>query len=244
MRDDLLDAQAAVDWAKTQIPAIQQRFLAWQRDNQYEFVVEHDPDTGEKLVAALDSVQLDRSFNVETGAIINGIRSSLDLLAAALAFRNGVKPSADTHFPVFRSDQEMIDPLTGIEGKKWLSKIEVAAIKALKPYAGGDPVIFPLHQLDVVRKHERLIVAAPVISAYHITAWGPGITYEWRRLKDKTILVRLPPGHPFTPTKGNTLLAAQIVIDEPTLGLSKQPVPPVLRRFAERAADIIRVFDT
>jgi len=44
----------------------------------------------------------------------------------------------------------MIDPLHGIEGKKWLSKGEQAMIKALKPYKGGDHTLWPLHQLDIL----------------------------------------------------------------------------------------------
>jgi hypothetical protein len=38
MRDDLLDAQAAVDWAVAQIPLLQQDFIEWQRRNPYSVV--------------------------------------------------------------------------------------------------------------------------------------------------------------------------------------------------------------
>ena len=73
--------------------------------------------------------------------MINSLRSALDLLAAALATRNGEKPSPDTHFPIFACEQDIIDPLTGIEGEKWLSKSDRATIKSFKPYRGGDSTI-------------------------------------------------------------------------------------------------------
>jgi hypothetical protein len=160
MRDDLLDAQAAVDWAVAQIPLLQEGFLDWQRRNPYRVVQERDPDTGQDIAVTYDQ-PFPLTFNAWTGAIINSLRSGLDLLAATLATRNRVKPNEGTHFPIFWSEQEMIDPLHEIEGKKWLSQSERASIKALNPYKGGDDTLWPLHRLDILRKHERLLSTAP-----------------------------------------------------------------------------------
>src|SRR5487761_1483831 len=102
MRDDLLDAQASVDWAVAQIPVLQKRFMAWMWSGPYESVVEPDPQTGCDLVIIRRTRAADLSFNAEAGIIIHAIKSALDMVAAALAKRNGKKPSADTHFPIFR----------------------------------------------------------------------------------------------------------------------------------------------
>jgi hypothetical protein len=80
MRDDLLDAQAAVDWAVAQIPLLQKRLTAWERDSTYVLMVEPDKDPSYKLLAAYPQRPLDRMINAEAGAIINSIRSSLDML--------------------------------------------------------------------------------------------------------------------------------------------------------------------
>jgi hypothetical protein len=113
----------------------------------------------------------------------------------------GVKPSADTHFPIFGSEQEMIDPVTGIEGKNWLSKRGRAAIKALKPYEGGDYAIWPLHQLDIRRKHERLIFANVDPSGFYWERGRPGGQHGFfmtgglmplQRSENKTILAMIP----------------------------------------------------
>jgi hypothetical protein len=144
MRDDLLDAQAAIEWAIPQIPLLRDALRGWTKDHPYELRIEpYSGVGGGNALIAYQTAPLPRVFNAWAGAIINSLRSSLDLLAAALAARNGAKPSADTHFPVYGSEQEMIDPLTGIEGKKWLSKRERTAIKALKPYQGGNEAIWP-----------------------------------------------------------------------------------------------------
>lgn len=83
----------------------------------------------------------------------------------------------------------MIDPLAGIEGKRWLSKRERATIKSLKPYPGGDDAIWPLHRLDILRKHHRLIAVQPDIRGFCWASgdgarpqliWGGGIGMERR----------------------------------------------------------------
>jgi hypothetical protein len=255
MRDDLLDAQAAVTWAKTQIPFMQQRFIDWSRSEPYEIDEEPDPETGEILVVARRRGSEDLSFNVETGAIINAARSALDLLAAALAKRNGVKPSADTHFPIRRHHPDFIDPRYGVEGKKWLSRDEIAIIKTLRPYEGGDEHLWPFHHLDNLRKHERLVDIRPTISAYSLSGFGLRGEPEWRRLKDKTVLFRMPPtpGPPVTTsgirvirrrtmTKRNTHISMEIAFDEVGVGLSDKPVIPALRNYIARVEEIIGLF--
>ena len=183
MRDDLLDAQAAVDWAVAQVPLLQQGFLDWQRRNPYRVVQERDPDTGQDVAVTYDQ-PFPLTFNAWAGSIINSLRSGLDLLAAGLAARNNVRPSHKTHFPIFRSLHDMIDPLEGIEGKKWLSTSERAAIKALKPYHGGDDTLWPLHRLDILRKHERLLSTSPDVKGFlmvgrHMHVGGPRRSSGW-----------------------------------------------------------------
>jgi hypothetical protein len=247
MRDDLLDAQASIDWAVSQIPVMQERFIAWQRSGPYKAVVEPDPQTGDNLVVVRRTRPPDLTFNAEAGAIINAIRSSLDMLAASLAVRNGKKPSADTHFPIFRSHQESFDPLTGIEGKKWLSQSEMATIKALKPYDGGDEFIYPFHHLDNLRKHERLISIDPIIQAFMISGWGSefrGGQPEWQRLENKTLLFRAPPNVMPRLTPTNPHLTYAITLNEAAGILGKKPVFDILRKFATRASEIIKLFDS
>jgi hypothetical protein len=247
MRDDLLAAQAAVDWAVAEIPRIQSGFLEWQQKNQYPVVQEPHPDGGGDAAVVYDK-SLPLIYNAWAGAIVNSLRSSLDLLAAALAYRNGKKPNPQRHFPIFDSLNSFIDPLTGIDGverKKWLSDSERTAIKALRPYKGGDDTIWPLHELDILRKHERLISADPEIGGYfmmgrHIVVSGAKAI---QRLENKTILRRLAPGEVLNASQGNTLLAVHIMLNEAPLGIANEEAITTLRRFAKRCDEIISLFD-
>ena len=245
MRDDLADASASINWAATQIPLLQQGFTDWQRSNPYRVIQERDSDSGNDVAVVYDQ-SFPLTFNAWVGAIINSVRSSLDILAAALAIRNGIKPDQRTHFPIFGSMQDMIDPLDGIEGKKWLSQSERATIKSLNPYHGGDDTIWPLHRLDIHRKHERLISVQPDVGGFlmigrrHMHVGGAKAI---KRLENKTVLLKLSPGEILDATQGNALLAVFVTFNETALGLADQEVATTLRKFATRVAEIVAMFD-
>jgi hypothetical protein len=249
MRDDLLESQAAVDWAVSQILLFAEAFRSWDRDHSYKLRFEPYSDPGGKLAVAYFD-PLPRTFNAWVGAIANSLRSSLDLLAAALATRNGVKPKENTHFPIFSSDQVMIDPLEGIEGKKWLCKSERAIIKSLKPYKGGDHTIWPLHHLDIRRKHERLIRAS-IDPRFHLefgnAASGKGAftlagMTGIERFDDKTVLGSVP-NFALSLADRHVRLAMQITFNEVIAGLAGHEATTTLDRFAGRVAEIIGQFD-
>src|SRR5262249_33865389 len=155
-------------------PIMEKRFESWQRRGPYAVVVEPDPDTGENLLIVRRTRPADLSFNAETGVIINAIRSSLDLLAAALARRKGIVPDRNTHFPIFRTIDGFNNPTRGIDSakcKNWLREADRLTIKMLKPYGGGDEFLYPFHHLDTTRKHERLVTLVPVIRSFAISKW-------------------------------------------------------------------------
>jgi hypothetical protein len=247
MRDDLLDAQAAVDWAVAQIPRLQSAFLEWQRGYPYRIVQEKDPEGGNDFAVAYQITPLPRELSPWVGAIINSIRSGLDLLAVALAIRNGKKPSSKTHFPFFASEQAMLDPWHGLESKKWLSNSERATIKTLRPYKGGDAILRTVHDLDIARKHERLIAVNADVSGVLMlgnwSGWRVGGTKALQRLDNKTVLGRLRPGENLNVSQGNTLLAVFIVFSEATFGLANEEVASTLKKFADRITEVIALFD-
>ena len=163
MCDDLLDARAAVEWATAQIPLLQSGFLEWSNRIPYRTVWEPELDGWWALVV-YEQIPLPLTINAWTGAIINSLRSALDLTAASLARRNGKDPQkARTQFPIGNS---LEDSNSSIAGIRWLTAQEKADIKALEPYQGGDAVIWSLHRLDIVRKHHRLISASPEVGGF------------------------------------------------------------------------------
>ena len=114
MRNDLLDAQAAIDWAVAQIPCLEKRLVAYLGRRPYDIVMEPDPDQSGRVLMVFYSLgPPDAILNAEVGAIINSLRTSLDLLFTALVEHNtGVELDRDVYFPI----TSKMDPIgwTGI----------------------------------------------------------------------------------------------------------------------------------
>lgn len=240
MRADLLDAHASVKWAIAQIDALQERFLTWMRSYPYELRLEPDPDSFDKLLVAREKIPLDPLINVEAGMIINANRSALDMVAVALSRRNGIEPDRYTKFPIHELESGLTGELNNIKQKNWLSDSEIAKIKSLKPYKGGDALLYPLHYLDIVRKHERLIRVNPEISNARTTIMLYHARQEWRRLPDKTILARCPGNTPdFSFSQHNSNITSQITLNEPSIGLVDESAVLKLKAFCSRCYDIV-----
>jgi hypothetical protein len=239
---NISDAIGAVEWGESQLPIFGNRFAVWKATNVYYSAEETDPPSNRlAAVASAKKAELPATFHAELGAIIGSFRSALDLLAAAIAASNGRKPSSATHFPVFRSHQDMIDPLEGIEGKKWLSADERSIIKSLCPYDGGNEVLWALHQLDILRKHEKLVTTAIYPRADYVV--GQDIRFPdrcLRNLKDRPVIFT----YPRNISQPEAQFSTEIVFDE--IGLqcvNRKPVFPALNEFQKFVTNTINRFD-
>jgi hypothetical protein len=245
MRDDLLDAKASVDWAVAQLPAFQVRLDAWLKVNIYVTVKDLPANTPNNVVLAMEKEPLPRSFQVEAGAYINAIRSSLDILASALALRHCPALVDDAYFPIVGS--AAIFAARGYKGSKLIKALpstESAIIESLKPYKGGNDLLYALHLLDIVRKHQRLLAAEIHPETLSVTGWGLSknftpVSTGWMRSGDDETVIGIPAkGAPQPQIK----LTMQVSINETTY-LEHRPIIAALNQFASLANSIIAMFD-
>lgn len=241
MTGDLLDAQAAIEWGETELPLLIQKFHAWKEANTGVAYLYTEP--GKKVAIFRQEERLPSIINAGVGSIINSFRTALDLLAAALAARNGKSPSRDTHFPIFACIHDFIDPLNGIESKKWFAEPEICVLKSLQPYDGGHRLLWPLHQLDIIRKHERLLTMGADPS--RIIMVGTGVRPEFlfsgpQPVKDKTHLFELPADA----AEPETSIDIQILFEERNLpAIHRKPVFGVLYEFQCAVTEIVDLFN-
>ncbi|MEO9190457.1 MAG: hypothetical protein ABI224_10735 [Acetobacteraceae bacterium] len=87
MRDDLLDAQAAIDSGEAQFRIFSRRIRTWENESVETVIVGLNPQSGKKAVVARTKRPFPALISAEVGAIIGSFRSALDLLAASLARR-------------------------------------------------------------------------------------------------------------------------------------------------------------
>ena len=242
MQSDLAGAYAAVDWAVSQIEIFDQRINQWIKSCPYIVVAEPDGDPAYNIIKArFQGNSLPLVVNAEAGAIINMIRSSLDILAATLAERNGHIAPKDVYFPIANCVLDFIDPVHGaIKKIARLSDIDRRAIEKLKPYQGGDDMLFSLHQLDLIRKHRKLVGTAmrPNVS---VGWWGgeatqPKMLYAGE-LKDGTPLWRVTRN-----SHATAQMRLLVCFTETSYAIGHQ-VTWTLQDFARRATEIIKLFD-
>ncbi|SRR6266571_8882398 len=242
MRDDLLDAQACVNWAITQLDVFSGRISRWIDSRPYTVTRKENPQSGEEAWRIEEVEPIPRIINAEAGAIINSLRSSLDLLANKLAERNGHIGKKDVYFPLCISPTEF--QRRGRKRIKRLTAADQMAIERLQPYHGGDVpmLLWSLHDLDVTRKHRQLVEA---YSSPH----GIGITRYGSLPPDFDDLLRKQApdkGYAFPrgPTNPDYHIQIRIEISLSYIGpLAAQPIAVALSELADTAALVINLFD-
>lgn len=246
MRDDLLDAQATLDWAKSNFPAFQSLLGEWIANNISVAIRETNANASHDLVIATEKKPLPFSFSVAAGAYINVIRSALDILAVALGKRYGITNPKNVYFPVV--DNAAIFQGMRFKGAELVKRMPPAdrkIIEALKPYRGGNDALHALHHLDITRKHHRLLSVSAVPARLSLTGGfeQADIVFPGERgyveipAQGETVLALIR-----KPAKAQAQYSAEIFIQEPDIAFHK-PAVGALHQFADIADAIIKSFD-
>ncbi|HML07357.1 MAG TPA: hypothetical protein VK430_04415 [Xanthobacteraceae bacterium] len=243
MKADLEDALVPVKWAEAQIPVLQERLLAWQRSRPYEIVTENDPQRSDmELLVAYRKKPLDPLIVGDVGAIINSVRTALDLTIAAVVARHGIVPDRAPNFPNAKTSNDFSTAVKKLETEYGCSPTEVAYIERAKAYDGGDAVLWHICKLDNLRKHQRLLTVEPIPSTVNISwIYYAERIMEHSHAQNKTKLYRIPRGV-FRPTDGNTNLTPDIFLNEAPSGVGIHPAIVALRVYSERVYWLISEF--
>lgn len=243
MRPDLLEAQASVDWAMGQLPDLSKRLDEWLKRGVTIEVKELPPPADTNLIVAIENELLPLLFHAEVGAYINSIRSSLDVLAMTLVTRHKIAvPEHQVYFPITKTEEEFEK-----KGKQLLAGLPALDQRLLreqvKPYLGGNDMLWVLHHLDIVRKHRRLLNAQ--LKPIHM--WMAGSLAEGDftplggegsiQVGEETVLGTIRKGVP-TPAIHTRFYVA---INEP--GIVRRPVEATLVQMASAATFAIKLFD-
>ena len=245
VRDDLLDAQASIDWTCDRLPVLEECINSWLKLN---VVVEVEDAGPSDVLVSVQRDELPRSLNVEIGAYLNTIRSSLDILASSLAARYNICAPEHAFFPISKSEAAFRAP----DGKaaqfvSALPPIERSRLEALKPYQGGNYDLWSLHRLDIMRKHRRLLtviaepdffsVEGPAIHRY-FTPVATGFMRADNASERKVVLGLMAKDAPPYGMK----FAPYVAFDEGALTCRKRVVQ-ALHDFATLATSIVQLFD-
>jgi hypothetical protein len=242
MRDDLMDAHAAVEWARIQLQILEREVNSWFESVPYLIVEDLHPEMGSKFFKLQVNRKFPLTINAGVGAVVNSARTSLDLLASAVAARNGAPAEADVHFPIYKTAGDFIEAKNVTSRNEWLSAVERQIVEELKPYHGGNDLLFALYQLDALRKRERLvdvhISPGPIMNTPEAEAAGYRLNAKWPKFEDSAVLG----GANINSAIGGFVIVVDIRFKQADL-VSSQCIIDTLRQFAELADEIIKRFD-
>ena len=241
MRLDLLEARASVTWALSHLPDLAKRLDAWLEHSVTTELRDPGANATHNLIIGVEKELLPLSFNVEVGAYINTIRSSLDILAMALVRRHNLNITEDkVYFPIASSATQFAD--TKWSERKFIDALpanEPSLIESLKPYQGGSYAIWALHHLDIVRKHRRLLsfVLRPISISIQGTL-APGdfepLAVDAVHVNDETIIGMLRKGVDANLVRSNFYVG----LDEQEQ-IKRRPVVAALAHLTDVASGII-----
>jgi len=243
MQADLFEAKASVAWVFSQLQPFDERLAEWLKVSVKIKIRDVPPPATHNPIVAVETELLPFAYNVEAGAYINTIRSSLDILAMALVRRHSLEIAEDrVSFPIFRSE-EAFTKQNGGTLLQLLPESDRAIIVSQKPYPEGNPALWALHHLDIVRKHRRLLDIH--IQPIHLSMVGTLTADDFTPLatgpfqvNEETVLGLIRKGVPEPAMQSRFFVA----MNEAGY-VYRKPVIATLAHLADAAGGVIALFD-
>jgi len=149
----LHSAIAKIKRSETQINDLDANVRALFDGGGYERASQFDSTRNLEIWKFRVTTRIPDVLPVIVGEVLHNIRSSLDNLACAIA-SNETGSTSGTYFP-FGKDETIFERELARKCKN-LPSLAREMIRAVKPYKGGNDLLFTLHDLNRADKHVRL----------------------------------------------------------------------------------------
>jgi hypothetical protein len=166
-----------LQWAEKRLRELNTLLVSFGSHHQ-RIVIERDPETNEILYKLRDDPVIDPAVSLLAGDIFQHLRTALDYLACGLVIANGKEPTSQTCFPIFKdaptSAKDKASFARKVDG---MGKEAIERIEFIKPYKGGNPYLWPVHELNRREKHRLLFTVGAYVHnmgiSQHIDATDP-----------------------------------------------------------------------
>jgi hypothetical protein len=163
-----------VERAKKHIRDLEAAVKGFLDGEPYKLVPDRDPESGKYRPRVSVRQEPPDDLSLIAGDAVHNLRSALDLLVWQLVLANGQTPGDQTALPIARSAK--LFETGGMGPIKGVSPTAENAIKALKPYKGGNEALWRLHRLDATDKHRILLIVGLALRQVTMTLNFPGST--------------------------------------------------------------------
>lgn len=198
MDDPFDDPKLLLERAEENIRELQTRAKAFFDGKPYISVIEVDPDTLENIHKLKFTEKLPKALNAVAADALNNLRAALD--QAVCTSSTLLKPGVDLKgmgFPFASSESKMAGAIAS--KCKNVPPEVVAFVSALKPYKGGNNLLWALSDLSATNRHRRLIDSAATTDGMFIHHMAPpaGTSIPvavWDGAKHELAFARTPHG--------------------------------------------------
>lgn len=160
--------QIKVERARKNFQGLYDEIQSFLSGQPYKIGTRRDPQTRRMIYYLLSVLNTPPSIAASTGDVIHNLRSALDHLAYQLVAvgTGGKGPFRYVYFPISESAKKhKTEGLKKIPGMSLEAK---NAISALRPYQGGNDVLWHIHCLDNIDKHRLLITVGSAYRSVNI----------------------------------------------------------------------------
>jgi hypothetical protein len=149
-RADSRPTNAKIQRAKAHLCELEDRVKSFLALGPYEIARRVDSETHETIFYAARVEEVPLEIAIIAADVLRNLRTALDQLACALVIAAGNYPTRNTGFPIFASLGVYRDKAR--EKAQGMEQSTVDLIDALKPYKGGNDVLW---RLDVLSKIDK-----------------------------------------------------------------------------------------
>jgi hypothetical protein len=162
----------------------------------------YDKDPAQECFKVKMIREIDAEFPIIIGEVIHNLRSALDHLTVILGELNCCANTRQIHFPVGRDKAHFELPETQKKIKA-LSPDAQSMIRGLKPYKGGNDLLWAMHECSLVDKHNSLISVAVSrqggpVGSLRLSTLQEGYNYisvpQWNAFDKEAIVLTFPKG--------------------------------------------------
>lgn len=168
MSDPLDGPRRKIERAKKHIQELRLELQAFFDTRPYVVGTKRSPETRQLIYYLIDVRQTPAMIPVIAGEVLQNFRSALDHLAYQLVLIGTGQPGPFPHvyFPIFDSAEKYeAGKMRQIRGMR---QEAIDALDALKPYGGGNEVLWRIHRLNNVDKHRLLITVGSAFTGLDI----------------------------------------------------------------------------
>ena len=245
--ESMSDIKEKLKWADKHISDFKTAVAQYWSTKPYGVRVDDETDPAKPLIHIIKADPVPPEIRLIAGDVIQHLRSTLDYLACALVRANNQPVGRTIEFPI--SD----GPITSKNEDRFAAKVKgmrkevIRQIKDVHAYQGGDNLLWRLHRLNIVDKHNMLVTALGGITAANDL---PPIGDQWngnRWMGIPGVPLTLKAGDKFTiesPTMKvdrNTQFFAEIVFDQPDIA-EGYPVVLAFTQIRNRVSRVLGEF--